>query len=198
MKLTTLTAALAATLALTPTAQAREHHYRQAAYHRHGAYHVAHRYAARYDSSAGEQAYYSGWGGQDDQSRWSRRDRAAQWFARAPHAARREHWAATYNDGQHTAYRSGIGPRPRAWCGWQMRQMVGGDPGPEYNLARNWAHWGHAGAAGVGAVVVWAHHVGKIVGQENGQWIIESGNDGNRVRTRPLPIAHAIAIRWGV
>jgi hypothetical protein len=28
-------------------------------------------------------------------------------------------------------------------------------------------------------------------------WIIQSGNDGNRVRTRPLPISGAIAIRWG-
>ena len=56
---------------------------------------------------------------------------------------------------------------------------------------------GHAGPAGIGAVVVWAHHVGKIVGQENGKWIIQSGNDGNRVRARALPIGNAIAIRWG-
>src|ERR1700690_1219362 len=32
--------------------------------------------------------------------------------------------------------------RPSAWCGWEMRHLVGGNPGPEYNLARNWAHWG--------------------------------------------------------
>ena len=91
----------------------------------------------------------------------------------------------------------GVGPRPAAWCGWAMRQMVGGDPGPSYNLARNWAHWGHAGPAGVGAVIVWPHHVGKIVGQENGQWVIESGNDGHALRTRARSIAGAIAIRWG-
>jgi hypothetical protein len=78
-----------------------------------------------------------------------------------------------------------------------MRQLVGSDPGPTFNLARNWAHWGHAGPAGVGAVVVWPHHVGKIVGRENGQWVIESGNDGDRVRTRPRSIEGAIAIRWG-
>ena len=60
--------------------------------------------------------------------------------------------------------------------------MVGGDPGPQYNLARNWTHWGHGGPAGVGAVVVWPHHVGKIVGQQDGMWIIESGNDGHRWR----------------
>ena len=90
-----------------------------------------------------------------------------------------------------------LGRRPAAWCGWQMRQLVGSDPGPQYNLARNWAHWGQAGPAGVGAVVVWPHHVGKIVGRRDGQWLIESGNDGHAVRTRVRSIAGAIAIRWG-
>ena len=61
----------------------------------------------------------------------------------------------------------------------------------------NWSHWGQAGQAGVGAVVVWAHHVGKIVGQQGNQWLIQSGNDGHVVRTRVLSIAGAIAIRWG-
>ena len=42
------------------------------------------------------------------------------------------------------APRRGLGGRPAAWCGWEMRQLVGSDPGREYNLARNWAHWGHA------------------------------------------------------
>ncbi len=91
----------------------------------------------------------------------------------------------------------GYGPRPAAWCGWEMRRLVSSDPGAEYNLARNWAHWGHSGPAGIGAVVVWPHHVGKIVGQENGQWVIQSGNDGHALRTRPRTIAGAIAIRWG-
>ena len=45
--------------------------------------------------------------------------------------------------------------------------------------------------------MVWPHHVGKIVGQENGEWIIKSGNDGHTLRTRPRSIAGAIAIRWG-
>jgi hypothetical protein len=94
-------------------------------------------------------------------------------------------------------YSGGLGGRPSAWCGWEMRQLVGADPGPQYNLARNWSHWGHAGPAGVGAVVVWAHHVGKIVGEDGGQWLIESGNDGRAVRTRAHSIAGAIAIRWG-
>jgi hypothetical protein len=94
--------------------------------------------------------------------------------------------------------RSGeFGGRPGAWCGWEMRQLVGDDPGPAFNLARNWAQWGRPGPAGIGAVVVWPHHVGKIVGQENGMWLIQSGNDGNAVRTRPQSLAGVIAIRWG-
>ena len=91
----------------------------------------------------------------------------------------------------------GYGARPGAWCGWEMRQLVSSDPGPDYNLARNWAHWGHSGAPGVGAVVVWPHHVGKIVGKEGGMWVIESGNDDHATRTRARPIGGAIAIRWG-
>jgi hypothetical protein len=96
-----------------------------------------------------------------------------------------------------TAYRGRDRGRPAAWCGWEMRRLVGSDPGPSYNLARNWAHWGRSGPVGVGAVVVWPHHVGKIVGKQNGQWIVKSGNDGHAVRTRPRSIAGAIAIRWG-
>jgi hypothetical protein len=94
-------------------------------------------------------------------------------------------------------YRGRDQARPAAWCGWQMRRLVGADPGPSFNLAHNWVHWGRAGPAGIGAVVVWPHHVGKIVGQQNGEWIIESGNDGHAHRTRPRSIAGAIAIRWG-
>jgi hypothetical protein len=90
-------------------------------------------------------------------------------------------------------YRGRDQTRPAAWCGWQMRHLVGADPGPSFNLARNWAHWGRPGSAGIGAVVVWPHHVGKIVGQQNGEWVIESGNDGHAVRVRP----RSIAIRWG-
>jgi hypothetical protein len=94
--------------------------------------------------------------------------------------------------GRHAHYAG----RPGAWCGWYMRSQVGSDPGPNYNLARSWANYGsNAGGPSVGAIVVWRHHVGKIVGQENGQWIVQSGNDGNAVRTRPRSLAGAIAFR---
>lgn len=91
---------------------------------------------------------------------------------------------------------AGRGGRPAAWCGWYMRSQVGADPGPQYNLARSWAHYGsNAGGPSVGTIVVWRHHVGKIVGNQNGQWIVESGNDGHAVRTRPRSLAGAIAFR---
>jgi hypothetical protein len=107
--------------------------------------------------------------------------------ARSYHHYRHHHYAG---GGYHSA------GRPYAWCGWFMRTQVGGDPGPSYNLARSWAHYGsNAGGPTVGAIVVWPHHVGKIVGQENGQWIVQSGNDGHAVRTRPRSLAGAIAFR---
>jgi hypothetical protein len=107
--------------------------------------------------------------------------------ARSYHHYRHHHYAG---GGRHSA------GRPYAWCGWFMRSQVGSDPGPTYNLARSWAHYGsNAGGPTVGAIVVWPHHVGKIVGQENGQWIVQSGNDGHAVRTRPRSLAGAIAFR---
>jgi hypothetical protein len=163
MKLTTVMAAVAATLVFAQNAEAGERHYRHSAYSHVGHYaYVQRNSAPRYFNSASPEFGYGS-------------------LATATKAA----------------FHGGYGGRPAAWCGWAMRQLVGNDPGPSFNLARNWARWGHAGPAGVGAVVVWAHHVGKIVGQENGRWLVQSGNDGNRMRTRPLPISGAIAIRWG-
>ena len=86
---------------------------------------------------------------------------------------------------------SGVGPRPRAWCGWWMRTQRGG--GAHLNVAWNWRHYGSATSPQVGAVVVWRHHVGEIVGRaSNGQWIVRSGNDGGAVRTRARSVAGAI------
>ena len=43
---------------------------------------------------------------------------------------------------RHRGGRHHYAGRPGAWCGWYMRQQVGSDPGPSYNLARSWAHYG--------------------------------------------------------
>jgi len=53
----------------------------------------------------------------------------------------------------------------------------------------------NAGGPSIGTIVVWPHHVGKIVGQENGKWIVQSGNDSHAVRARPRSLAGAIAFR---
>ena len=184
MKLTTISVAAAAIVVFAQSAQAREHY-------RHHRYHAAH--FARHYSSPGRG--YPGRG--DDAAQNMFADHGQSDFSR--NYASQNYSEQSYP--QRSAYGGQVGAhvggRPAAWCGWEMRQLVSGDPGPAFNLARNWAHWGQAGPAGVGAVVVWSHHVGKIVAQEDGEWVIESGNDGNRVRTRPRSIAGAIAIRWG-
>jgi hypothetical protein len=184
MKLTTISVAAAAIVVFAQSAQAREHY-------RHHRYHVAH-FARHYSSPGRGDPRRGDYAARNmfadhGQSDFSQND-SSQNYSDQIYPER-----SAYG-GQIGAH---VGGRPSAWCGWEMRQLVSGDPGPAFNLARNWAHWGQAGSAGVGAVVVWSHHVGKIVGEEGGAWIIESGNDGNRVRTRPRSIAGAIAIRWG-
>lgn len=90
-----------------------------------------------------------------------------------------------------SSYSGGAGARPRAWCGWWMRTQRGG--GPHLNVAWNWSKWGSASGPQVGAVVVWRHHVGEIVGRApNGQWLVRSGNDGGAVRTRARSVAGAV------
>jgi hypothetical protein len=192
MKLTTISVAAAAIVVFAQSAQsaqAREHY-------RHHRYYAAH--FARHYSSPGLGDPRRG----DHAAQNMFAEHGQSYFGQSDIG--RSHAGQNYSDQvypERSAYGSQIGAhiggRPPAWCGWEMRQLVSGDPGPAFNLARNWAHWGQAGPAGVGAVVVWPHHVGKIVGQKDGEWVIESGNDGNRVRTRPRSIAGAIAIRWG-
>jgi hypothetical protein len=111
----------------------------------------------------------------------------------ASNAQARSYYHHHHGDyGRHAHYAG----RPGAWCGWYMRSQVGSDPGSSFNLARSWARYGSdAGGPSVGAIVVWRHHVGKIVGQENGQWIVQSGNDGGAVKARPRSLASAIAFR---
>lgn len=89
--------------------------------------------------------------------------------------------------------------KPHAWCGWWLRHHVKHDPGIAYNLARLWAKLGHAlSGPQFDAIVVWRHHVGKIVSSHpdaQGRWLVVSGNDGGRVRTRPRSLRGAIAFR---
>lgn len=90
-----------------------------------------------------------------------------------------------------------VGGRPRAWCGFWMRQNVGRDPGPAFNLARNWAHWGEpAGGPSPGVIGVMAHHVFKVIQVTGpGRVLAISGNDGHAVRTRERSTSGVIAWR---
>ena len=82
------------------------------------------------------------------------------------------------------------------WCGIFMTQKTGINKRSLW-LARNWAYEGsNAGGPGIGVIVVWPHHVGKITGRApDGGWVVLSGNDGNAVRNRERSLAGAIAFR---
>jgi hypothetical protein len=81
------------------------------------------------------------------------------------------------------------------WCGiWLMGHTGIHGPG-NLAMAREWARIGQAASPAPGVIVVWPHHVGIITGHSGNQWVVESGNDGGRVRNRPRSIAGAIAFR---
>jgi hypothetical protein len=81
------------------------------------------------------------------------------------------------------------------WCGCYMRHIYGIQD-KAYNRAPEWAHFGRpAGGPGVGVIVVWSHHVGRIVGGSPGHWEIESGNYNNRVAVAEVPLRGVIAYR---
>jgi hypothetical protein len=92
---------------------------------------------------------------------------------------------------------AGYGPKPAKWCGWFMRQEVPRDPGEAFNVAIKWATYGmRAPGPATGVIVVWPHHVGKIVGHDGSGWIVRSGNDNHAVRERVRPLKGVIAYRW--
>jgi hypothetical protein len=78
------------------------------------------------------------------------------------------------------------GERPEQWCGWWMRQHLGGHYGPEFNVARNWLKVGRPlDGPRPGAIGVKAHHVFQVVQViDTGHVLAVSGNDYNAVRTR--------------
>jgi hypothetical protein len=71
--------------------------------------------------------------------------------------------------------------------------------GLNLNMAIEWRRVGHATTAVVGAIAVWAHHVGKLVGKTaDGRWILRSGNNGSSERDRPIGnryFSRAVAFR---
>jgi hypothetical protein len=165
--------------AFASSAEARTHHHQYRHYAHYGYRHYAHRHYRQPAEGFGTSNFAFGFGSSNfEQPSYEQPSYGRSGYARSSYR------------------RAGLGGRPSAWCGWYMRSQVGADPGPQYNLARSWAHYGsNAGGPSVGTIVVWPHHVGKIVGQQNGQWVVESGNDGHAVRVRPRSLAGAIAFR---
>ena len=76
--------------------------------------------------------------------------------------------------------------RPAEWCGWWMRQHLGGHYGPELNVARNWLSVGRPlDGPQPGAIGVKAHHVFQVIRVVDRDHVLAiSGNDHNDVRTR--------------
>ena len=107
MKTTTLTVAAAAIAMFAQSASAREHHHG----HRHHDHQVAASRGAFGQTGSAGPALPNG----------------LFCFAAANAAI----------DRTVSAYHGRDQARPAAWCGWEMRRLVGADPGPSYNLARN-------------------------------------------------------------
>lgn len=89
------------------------------------------------------------------------------------------------------------GDRPLEWCGWWMRQHLGGNYGPEFNVARNWLNAGRPlEGPRAGAVGVKAHHVFQVVRVVDQKHVLAiSGNDHNAVLTRIRPTSDVIGWR---
>jgi len=89
------------------------------------------------------------------------------------------------------------GERPADWCGWWMRQHLGGRYGPEFNVARNWLNAGRPlDGPRPGAIGVKAHHVFQVIRVVDRDHVLAiSGNDHNDVRTRIRPTSDVIGWR---
>jgi hypothetical protein len=92
---------------------------------------------------------------------------------------------------------AGSGGRPAEWCGWWMRQHLGGHFGPEYNVARNWLNVGRPlPGPRPGAIGVKDHHVFEVVEVIGPDQVLAiSGNDHNAVLTRIRSTAGVIGWR---
>ena len=92
---------------------------------------------------------------------------------------------------------AGSGERPAEWCGWWMRQHLGGHYGPEYNAARNWLNVGRPlPGPRPGALGVMEHHVFQVIEPVGPNQVLAiSGNDHNAVRTRIRSTAGVIGWR---
>ena len=85
----------------------------------------------------------------------------------------------------------------RAWCGKFLRMIVPSDPGPAFNVARNWSRYGVPAPGPVaGAIGVMPHHVGIVIGRcADGRIHLRSGNHNRRVGDGCYAASRFIAFR---
>ena len=175
MKLTTIIlVAAAAMMVFAQSAQAREH-YR---YHRYHAAHFARHYSSPGPGDHAAQNMFAGHGqnyfGQSDLSQ----NYSNQNYSNQVYPERNAY------DGHIGAH---VGGRPSAWCGWDDAAAGVRRSGASVQPGAQLGALGTGRTGGVGAVVVWSHHVGKIVGQEGGRV-------DHRVRQRRQPGPHPAAL----
>lgn len=73
------------------------------------------------------------------------------------------------------------GPMPRGrWCGWKARQLASSDPGPAFNKASKWAHFGRASGPVAGAFAYNNRHVCKVVSIDGATIQCHGGNQCGR------------------
>lgn len=95
-------------------------------------------------------------------------------------------------------WHDGIGPKPRAWCGWWMQHHTGvtsAATGLNLNRAIEWARAGSPGSGASGDILVERNHVSKITGPGSrvGCYMTISGNVNNTVA--PLERCRWVALR---
>jgi hypothetical protein len=84
----------------------------------------------------------------------------------------------------------------RAWCGKFLRMIVPHDPGPTFDLARNWSRYGRPSGPAPGAIGVMPHHVGIVIGRcADGRIHLRSGNHNRRVGDGCYAAGRFIAFR---
>jgi hypothetical protein len=107
--------------------------------------------------------------------------------SRSVHSPQASHTIAVTRDRPRDCY--GI-----AWCGCWLRHYFG-LADRALNLAINWARMGVAATADSANVVVWRHHVGRLLAHRAGMILVQSGNDGHAVRTRWRTLRGVVALR---
>lgn len=82
------------------------------------------------------------------------------------------------------------------WCGCWLRHDFG-LADRALNLAMAWARLGAAASPDTANVVVWRHHVARLLEHRDGLILIRSGNDRGGVRTRWIsPRALGGVVAW--